>query len=105
MHVLIETLIIGAGTFLIRAISLSWGSRVIWPAWGQKWLSFVTPAVLGALLGPLLFLPDNHLVPIVHNTTLLAAIPTAIVGWFTRHLFWTVAAGVACFAIVTHLIW
>ncbi|CAA7602658.1 Branched-chain amino acid transport protein (AzlD) [Acididesulfobacillus acetoxydans] len=44
--VLIETLFIGAGTYLLRAGSLSLCSRVSWPEWARKWLSFVTPAVL-----------------------------------------------------------
>jgi branched-subunit amino acid transport protein len=101
---LMEVLLIGAGTYLIRAGSLSWGSRVTWPGWAQRWLSFVTPAVLGALLGPVLLLQGNHWVPLTHNPTFLAAIPTAIVAWFTRNMLWTVFAGVACYAVVTHLV-
>lgn len=98
----VEILLIGAGTYLIRGGSLSWGSRMAWPIWVQKWLSFVAPAVLGALLGPLLFLPNSHSVPLMHNPTLIAAIPTALVGWFTRNLLWTVAVGVICFAVISY---
>jgi branched-subunit amino acid transport protein len=95
---LLETLAIGAGTYLVRAVSLSWGSRVNWPQWMRRWLSFVTPAVLGALLGPLLFLPNNQPLAPWHNPTLWAAVPTVLVAWWTRHLLWTVAAGVIAYA-------
>ncbi|KLU60748.1 branched-chain amino acid transport protein (AzlD) [Peptococcaceae bacterium CEB3] len=102
--VLIETLFIGAGTYLLRAGSLSLGSRVTWPSWARKWLSFVTPAVLGALLGPMLLLDGKgHWLPVTHNPTLIAALPTVLVAWVSRHLLLTVAAGVVCFAVVSHL--
>lgn len=101
---LLETVLIGVGTYLIRAGSLSWGSRFTWPQWAKVWLSFVTPAVLGALLGPILILPNSHIVSPLHNPTLLSAIPTALVGWFTRHLLGTVAAGVVFFALITQLV-
>lgn len=102
-QVFIETLLIGSGTYLIRGGSLSLGSRVAWPDWLKRWLSYVTPAVLGALLGPLLLLQSGHLTPLWHNSSLLSAVPTGVVAWYTRHLLWTVAAGVVCFALVTHL--
>jgi branched-subunit amino acid transport protein len=98
----VEIFVIGAGTYLIRGGSLSWGSRMVWPVWVQNWLSFVAPAVLGALLGPLLLLPNHHFVPLIHNPTLIAAIPTAIAGWYTRNLLWTVAVGVISFAVISH---
>lgn len=102
---LIEILIIGAGTYLLRAGSLSLGSRISWPEWVKDWLSYVGPAVLGALLGPILFLPNNnHWVPIVHNTKLLAAVPTVAVAWVSRHLLLTVLTGVLCYAVAIHFI-
>lgn len=103
--VLVETLLIGAGTYLLRAGSLSLGSRVSWPEGAKRWLSFVTPAVLGALLGPILLLSNSgHWVPILHNRFLIAAIPTAAVAWISRHLLWTVVTGVLCFAAVVHFV-
>lgn len=100
---LLETLVIGAGTYLFRAVSLTLGSRIAWPIWTKKWLSFVTPAVLGALLGPLLLLQGGQWAPIAHNATLIATIPTAVVGWFTRSFLWTVAAGILCFAVLSRV--
>ncbi|MCF8564092.1 AzlD domain-containing protein [Alicyclobacillus tolerans] len=100
--VALVTLFVGAGTYLIRAGSLSLGSRVQWPDWVRRWLSFVTPAVLGALLGPTLLLHNNQMVPLAHNAMFVAAVPTALVAWWSRHLLWTVAAGVACYALAVH---
>ncbi len=99
---ILEIIAIGTGTYLFRAGSLSFGSRIAWPLWARKWLSFVTPAVLGALLGPMLLLPNNHFVQPLHNMTLIAAIPTVIVGWFSHYLLATVAIGVICFALLSH---
>lgn len=101
---LFETVLIGVGTYLIRAGSLSGGSRIQWPNLAKRWLSFVTPAVLGALLGPLLFLPGNHWVPVVHNAGLMAIVPTVAVGWFSRNLLLTVAIGVGCFGIIHYFV-
>ncbi|MOA08642.1 Branched-chain amino acid transport protein (AzlD) [compost metagenome] len=95
--------IIGIGTYLFRALSLQLGSRIQWSTKTKEWLSYVSPAVLGALLGPLLFLQDDGIIPLMDNKILLAAIPTMIVAWLTRRLLLTVAVGVACYAIVFYI--
>ncbi|WAH37797.1 AzlD domain-containing protein [Alicyclobacillus dauci] len=102
-QLLLEIVIVGVGTYLIRAGSLSLGSRITWPLWAQKWLTFVTPAVLGALIGPELFTANGHFIPLSHNPLLLAAVPTAIVAWFSRNLLLTVAVGVVAFAVLTRV--
>lgn len=93
-------LLIGAGTYLFRAGSLVLGSRVQWSERTKEWLSYVSPAVLGALLGPLLLLNEGEWVPIQDNTLLLAAIPTMAVAWWSRRLLLTVVAGIAFYAII-----
>ncbi|MGG4555249.1 MULTISPECIES: AzlD domain-containing protein [Paenibacillus] len=93
-------LLIGAGTYLFRAGSLVLGSRVQWSERTKEWLSYVSPAVLGALLGPLLLLDEGQWVPIKDNIMLLAAIPTIATAWWTRRLLLTVTAGIACFAVL-----
>ncbi|WP_055109140.1 AzlD domain-containing protein [Paenibacillus ihumii] len=91
-------LLIGAGTYLFRAGSLVLGSRVQWSERTKEWLAYVSPAVLGALLGPLLLLNDGQWIPIKDNTMLLAAVPTVAIAWWTRRLLFTVAAGIAFYA-------
>ncbi|MBX6353903.1 MAG: AzlD domain-containing protein [Thermoflavifilum sp.] len=97
----IETLCIGIGTYLMRSVSLTLGSRLRWPEGVRRWLSFVTPAVLGALIGQAVLLQGNQLVPPLHNPALWATLPTVAIAWWSRHLLATVAVGVACFAIAS----
>ncbi|AZK48328.1 AzlD domain-containing protein [Paenibacillus lentus] len=96
-------LLIGAGTYMFRAVSLVLGSRMQWSERTKEWLSYVSPAVLGALLGPLLLLNDGQWVPIRDNTMLLAAIPTILVAWWTRRLLLTVVSGIGFYTIVYYL--
>ncbi|MCK8485845.1 AzlD domain-containing protein [Paenibacillus sp. MBLB2552] len=91
-------ILIGAGTYLLRAGSLVLGSRVRWSESTKKWLSFVSPAVLGALIGPLLLLQEGKWIPLANNSMLFAAIPTMIIAWWSRRLLLTVAAGVVFYA-------
>lgn len=99
-----ETLAIGLGTYVIRFGSLSLGRRFIWPAWLQEWLSFVTPAVLGAFIGLALLMSGRHIEAPAHNPSLWAGIATAIVAWISRSLFWTVCGGVILFMITSRFI-
>ncbi|OMG45968.1 branched-chain amino acid transport [Paenibacillus macerans] len=96
-------MMIGAGTYLLRAGSLVLGSRIKWSERTKEWLSFVSPAVLGALIGPLLLLDDGEWIPLMENKMLLAAIPTMAVAWWSRRLLLTVAAGIAFYAAVYYL--
>src|SRR5262249_16891945 len=57
------------------------------------WLSYVPAAVLAAMLGPELFLRNNHIYFSSSNTYLCMAIPTLIVGYLTKNIFLTVITG------------
>ncbi|WP_067933978.1 AzlD domain-containing protein [Alicyclobacillus kakegawensis] len=99
MHPLFwEVLCVGLGTYLIRAVSLSFGSRLVWPGWLKRVMAFVTPAVLGALVGPMLWSTGASVAP-WRNPALWAAIPTVLAAWWTRQLLWTVGVGVAAYAL------
>ncbi|MCL6517075.1 AzlD domain-containing protein [Alicyclobacillus sp.] len=100
IRTLLIVLGVGLGTYLIRAVSLSLGSRVRWPDWIRAWLGYVTPAVLGAMLGPMLLLPDGAMLSPWRNPALLASVPTGLVAWRTKNLLWTVACGVVCYAVI-----
>jgi branched-subunit amino acid transport protein len=100
----IVILIVGAGTYLLRAVSLTLGSRATPAPAVARWLGYVTPATLGALLGPLLLAPDGALLPPWANAALLAAIPTAVVARLSRNLLATIAAGVILYAAIGALL-
>ena len=100
----IVILIVGAGTYLMRAVPLALGSRARMSPGVERWLNYVTPATLGALLGPLLLTPDGALVSPWANAALLAAIPTAVVARLSRSLLATIAAGVIFYAAIGGLL-
>ncbi len=100
----IVILVVGAGTYLLRAVPLALGSRARLSPGVERWLRYVTPATLGALLGPLLLTPDGALVPPWANAALLAAIPTAVVARLSRNLLATIAAGVILYAAIGALL-
>lgn len=56
-------------------------------------LGLLPPAILGALVGRAVFLPDGQLDVSLTNPVLVPALITAFIGWRTRHLAWTVVAG------------
>lgn len=97
-------LLIGLGTYLFRAGSLVLGSRLKWSDKTREWLAFVSPAVLGALLGPLLLLNQDQWVNWTENKALIAAVPTILVAWWSRRLLPTVAAGVGLYAVAYYLL-
>ncbi|GIO38048.1 hypothetical protein J41TS12_29090 [Paenibacillus antibioticophila] len=94
----------GVGTYLFRAGSLVLGSRVKWNERTKEWLSYVSPAVLGAMLGPVLLLSDNRWVSVTDNAVLLAALPTMLIAWKTRRFLLTVTSGILLYALISHLI-
>ena len=69
----------------------------------KRWLSYIAPAILAALLAPELFLDrSNSAVPIfsLSNIYSQAAIPAIIVAWKTRSLLKTVTTGIIATAII-----
>lgn len=100
----IVILVVGAGTYLMRAVPLALGSRATLSPGVERWLRYVTPATLGALMGPLLLMPDGKLLPPWANAALLAAIPTAVVARRSRNLLVTIATGIAFYAALVALL-
>ncbi|MFD1175198.1 AzlD domain-containing protein [Paenibacillus puldeungensis] len=97
-------ILIGVGTYLLRAGSLVLGSRIKWSERTKEWLSYVSPAVLGALLGPLLLLQDGQWIPLSDNKMLIAAVPTMLIAWWSQRLLLTVAAGIIFYAAAYYLL-
>lgn len=91
--------VVGIGTYAFRAIPLS-APVHRFPVWLKRGLGYITPAVLGALVGPSLLLHGGRLLAPWHHPAFLAAIPTALSGWFGRNLLLTVAVGVVSFGLI-----
>ena len=64
------------------------------------WLRYVPASVLAALLFPAIFTEKGQLSLVFSNLYLLAAMPTLLVAWKTRSLFYAVITGMLCVALL-----
>ena len=103
-----EYLLLIAGMALVTYVPriaplVLFSSRTLHPMI-MRWLAMIPPAVLAALLAPELLLHtvegEKHLFFSMDNIFLLAALPTIQVGWLSKSFFSTVAAGMACVALL-----
>jgi len=85
-------------TFLIKAIILILGDRVVFPPKLRQALSFVPVTVLTAIIVPMVLAPQGGSLALNwHNPQLVAAIFAVIVCATTRHQLLTIMAGLAVF--------
>lgn len=67
----------------------------------ESWLSYVPAAVLAALLGPALFLPEGQVrFSLADNPHFWAAIPCFVVALITRNMFYTVLTGMGSISLL-----
>lgn len=64
------------------------------PKYAKKWLEFVPVAVMGALVGPDIFIYNGKFDLSFSNLFLLVSIPTFIIAWKTSNFFITIAFGI-----------
>ena len=81
-------------TFIPRVLPIAILSRVELPEWAMRWLSYVPIAVMAALVGQELLMPNGKLEPLHKNLELIAALPAFIIAIVTRSLLGTVVAGI-----------
>ncbi|MBS4214324.1 MULTISPECIES: AzlD domain-containing protein [Neobacillus] len=81
-------------TFIPRVLPIAILSRVELPEWAMRWLSYVPIAVMAALVGQELLMPNGKLAPLTDNLELIAALPTFLIAIITRSLLGTVLAGI-----------
>lgn len=67
----------------------------------QRWLRYVPPAVLAALIVPPVLAPEGHLEIGLSTWAVLAGL---VVAWRTRNVLWTIAGGMAMFWILRALV-
>ncbi|HQA07598.1 MAG TPA: AzlD domain-containing protein [Syntrophomonadaceae bacterium] len=97
--------IIGASlaTLLPRILPVALFSGLEFPEILIKWLSYVAPAVLGALTAVSILAPEGQLYVSVNNMFIWAFIPTMLIAVKTRSLFWTLSVGIVVMAILYNL--
>lgn len=90
-------------TFLPRFLPLFLLARRKLPPLFERWLSYVPVAVLSALLGPVLFLPEGKLaLQPASNPFFWAAIPSFLIAILTRNMFITVLVGMGSVAALRY---
>jgi branched-subunit amino acid transport protein len=92
-----ETLLIFFGmalvTFFTRYVMIAALGREV-PAIVQRWLQYVPPAVLAALVVPAALAPHGQLSVDGHTWAVAAG---AAFAWRTRSVLWTILGGIAVF--------
>lgn len=85
----------GAITYAIRLVLIALQGKLALPALFQRGLRYVPQAVLSAIIFPELFRPEGALDLSLGNVRLMAGLLAILVAWRTRHVLWTIAAGMA----------
>lgn len=89
----------GAGTFLLRLSFLAlFGNRGV-PETLVRFLKYIPPAVLAALVAPALVMHQGTALISVNNPRLLAGVVAALVTWKTGNVLWTLSSGMVGFWI------
>lgn len=91
-------------TYLPRLLPMVVLSRRRLAPWLEDWLGLLPAAVMGALAAQAVLMPEGHLALGWKDPFWMAALPTAVVAWKTRHLALTVVAGVAAMALLRILL-
>lgn len=88
---------------LPRILPVAMFSGLEFPEILIKWLSYVAPAVLGALTALSILAPEGQLYFSVNNLYIWAFIPTMLTAIKTRSLFWTLLVGIVTMAVLYNL--
>jgi branched-subunit amino acid transport protein len=101
----IAFIIFGAGiaTYLTRfPIMILSGKKEI-HAWLIKYMSYIAPAVLTALIVPAIFIKQGKLDLSFKNEYITAAIITAAVAYYTKNMLASVITGICTVGLLMYL--
>lgn len=85
----------GLLTYLTRLSFIALVGKVEFPAWLQRSLRYVPPAVLSAIIFPEILAHEGKLNLSLANDRLIAGLLAALVGWKTRNMLLTILVGMA----------
>lgn len=85
-----------------RIIPVALFTRFKMPLWLEKWLSFVAPAVLGALTAVSILAPTGVIDIGRDNLHIWAFLPTLAVGLKTKNIFLTLLVGILAMALLVY---
>jgi len=96
------------GMFLVTAIPrvlpVLVFSRFEFPEKIREWLSYIAPAVLGALLAVSILAPHGAIDISVQNRFIWVFVPTMLIAVYTRSLFYTLVVGIGVMAFCNWLV-
>lgn len=87
-------------SLLPRILPVAFLSRFEFPPRLQRWLSFIAPAVLGALTALSVLAPQGRIYINSSNIYIWAFVPTLLVAIKSRSLFFSLLAGIGSMAIL-----
>lgn len=87
-------------SILPRILPVAFFSRFEFPEVLKEWLSYIAPAVLGALTVLSVMAPKGFIDLSLHNYYVWAFIPTIIVAVKTKSLFFTLLTGILTMAVI-----
>lgn len=91
-------------SILPRILPVAFFSRYEFPNLLKEWLSYIAPAVLGALAALSVIAPKGFINISINNVYIWAFIPTIIVAVKTRSLFFTLLVGILTMAFINNFI-
>lgn len=91
-------------TFLPRYLPFAFVEKLKLPDWLLESLPFVPIAVLTAIVSQTVMFDQGELLLAWSNTKLLAAMFAMTVAFYTKSLWWTVAAGLVTFYVLKFIV-
>lgn len=104
MTKIVAILVLGFINYILRVTPFIFFSKNNLPEWLRKWLTNVPIAVLCAMLAPMLFVTNGNINLSLSNHYLLAAIPTFLLGAWTKNMGVVLATGIIFMAIINHFL-
>lgn len=95
---------VSLATLLPRILPIALLSRITFPPLLTRWLSYVAPAVLGALTAVSVLAPQGFVDLSMDNIFIWAFIPTLFTAVKTRSLFLTLVIGIICMGLLYNLL-
>jgi branched chain amino acid efflux pump len=87
-------------TLLIRCALLPFSGRIRFSSGLKRALAYVPPAVLMAIVTPMVLMPKEQALQLtLANPYLVGAVATAIIGWWRKTLFTSFVGGMCAFLL------
>lgn len=103
-HFWIATFVLAAATFAMRFSFFYLEGRWDMPRALRRGLRFIPPAVLSALVAPMLLLHGENALGLSSWPRLVAGALAVLVAWRTKHMLLTIASGLGTLWVLEWLI-